>query len=88
MINGSNQFIVKLLNEHQTMLRDARKRSNPLPSQQPARTGANPPFTVTNAMFICGIDSLTLFQGDSQAKRIFREVSDNEFVSCMDKSVK
>ena len=39
-------------------------------------------------MFICRIDSPTLFQGDSQAERISREVFDDVFVSCMDKTVK
>ena len=39
-------------------------------------------------MFICGIYSPTLFQGDSQAKRISGELFDDEFVSCMDKTVK
>ena len=50
--------------------------------------GANTPLTVANETFICGIDIPTLFQGDSQAERISREVFDDDFVSCIDKTVK
>ena len=62
--------------------------SNPPPQQHPARPGANPPFMIANAMFKCGIDIPTIFQGDSQAKRIDGKVFDDDFVSCMDKRVK
>ena len=31
-------------------------------AQHPASPSANPPFTVANAMFICGIDSSTIFK--------------------------
>ena len=50
--------------------------------------GANPPFMVANMMFICGIDSPTIFQGDSQAKRICGNVFDDDFMSCMYKAGK
>ena len=62
--------------------------ANPLPAQHPNRPGANPPFTVANTIFICGIDSPTLNQGDSQADHIDSEVFDDDFVSCMDKKIK
>ena len=62
--------------------------SNPPTEQHPDRPGANPLFTVTNAMFICGIDSPMLFQGDSQAERIAGEVFDDAFLSCVYKTVK
>ena len=39
-------------------------------------------------MFICGINIQTLFQGESQAKQISGKVFDNEFMSCMDNTVK
>ena len=53
---------------------------NPLPAQHSARPGANPPFTVANEMFIYGINSSTLFQGDLQAERIYGEVFNNDFM--------
>ena len=56
--------------------------------QHPARPGANPPFTVANVMFICGISSPTIFQGYSQAEQIYGEVFDDDFISCIDNTVK
>ena len=61
---------------------------NPLPAQHSARPGANPPFTFANTMFICGINIPRIFQGDSQAKRISGDVFDDDYMSCMDKTVK
>ena len=61
---------------------------NPPPAQHLARPGANPPFTVANTMCKSGINIPTLFQGDSQAERISGEVFDDEFMACMDKTVK
>ena len=52
----------------------------PSPAQNLARTGANPPFTVVNKMFICGIDSPTIFQGDSQAERVSEKFFDDAFM--------
>ena len=62
--------------------------ANLSPAQHPDRPGAKQLFMVVNTIFICGIESLTLFQGDSQAERIYGKVFDDEFVSCMDKTVK
>ena len=61
---------------------------NPPSAQHPARPSTNPPFTVANAMLICGIDSTNIFQGDSHAKWIAREVFDDDFMSCMEKEFK
>ena len=61
-LNGSNQFIIKLSNEQKTIIINSSKRRRTSPVQQPARPGANPLFTVTNAMFICGIDSPNVFK--------------------------
>ena len=58
------------------------------PEKHPDRPGANQPFTVANTMFICGINRPTLFQVDSQSKRISGKLFDDEFMSCMDKTVK
>ena len=60
----------------------------PPPSQQQDRPGSNPPFTVSNVTFICGIDSPMLFQADSQAMRISGGVFYDDLISCMDKAVK
>ena len=62
--------------------------SNSPPSQHPDMPGENPPFTVANAMFICGINSQKIFQGDSQAEQISSEVFDDDFMSCRAKIVK
>ena len=45
---------------------------------------ANPPFTLTNAMFDCGITDAVLFDGDTKASRIDTELFDDNFASCMD----
>ena len=55
--------------------------------QHPARPGSNPPFTVADMMFICGIDIPTLLKSDSQAERIACKIFDDDFISCMDKTV-
>ena len=62
--------------------------ANPPPAQHPSRSGVNPPFTVANVMFICGINIPTVFQGDSHAERISGKLFDYDFMSCMDKTVK
>ena len=51
----------------------------------PAAPGANPPFTLVNVMFDCGITDAALFDGDTKASRIATELFDNNFTSCMDK---
>ena len=61
---------------------------NPSPAQHPAMPSANPPFRFANAMLICGIYSPNCFQRDSQDKRITGKVFDDDFVSCMDKTIK
>ena len=51
-----------------------------------AAPGANPPFTLANAMFDCGITDAVLFDGDTKASRIANELLDNDFTLCMDKT--
>ena len=48
--------------------------------------GANPPFTLANAIFGCGITDAALFDGDTKASRIATEIFDYDFTSCMDKT--
>ena len=50
-----------------------------------AAPGANPPFTLANAIFDCGITDAVLFDGDTKASRIATEIFDENFTSCMDK---
>ena len=51
----------------------------------PSTPGANPPFTLANAMFDCGIIDAELFDGDMKASRIATELFNNDFTLCMDK---
>ena len=57
-------------------------------AQHLATPGTNPSFTDTNTMFICGINSPTVFQGDSQTKWVYGKLFDDDFISYMDKKVK
>ena len=63
------------------------KGENPPPVQHIDRLGANPPITVSNTIFIFGINSPTLIQGDLQAKRIDSELFDDKFMRCMNNTV-
>ena len=51
-----------------------------------AAPGANPPFTLVNAMFDCGITDAVLFYRNTKAIRIATEIFDDDFTSCMDKT--
>ena len=51
-----------------------------------AEPGSNPPFTLVNAMFDCGITDAILFDGDTKASSIATELFDDDFTSCMDKT--
>ena len=51
-----------------------------------AAPGANPPFTLANAMFDCGTMDAVLFDSDAKASRINTELFDHDFTSCMDKT--
>ena len=51
-----------------------------------AAPGANPPFTLTNDMFDCGIAYDVLFDGDTKSIRIATEIFDDNFMSCRDKT--
>ena len=45
-----------------------------------------PPFTVTDAMVLCGVPNATMFNGNTQAQRIAEDVFDDDFQSTMDKT--
>ena len=45
-------------------------------------------YTVHNAMVTCGVDDLLLFNGSSAATRIATECFDDDFSSCLDKTMK
>ena len=51
-----------------------------------ALPGANPPFTLANAMFDCSITDAVLFDSNTKASRIYTELFDDEFTPCMDKT--
>ena len=61
---------------------------NPPPTKHQSRPSTNIPFTVADAIFICRISIPALFRGDSQAERISGKVFDDDFMSCMDNTVK
>ena len=44
------------------------------------------PFTVTDAMVLCGVPNQTLFNGSTNAQRIAEDVFDDDFQSTMDKT--
>ena len=46
-----------------------------------------PPYMVANAIFTCGVNSSTLFNGSTQAARSAGEIFDNIFKSCLDKTM-
>lgn len=43
--------------------------------------------TVTVAMVACGVDNTTLFEGNTKARRIALDVFDDEFNTCVDKTI-
>ena len=45
-------------------------------------------FTVSDAMVLCGINNVTLFDGLNAAQRIAADVFDDDFNTCLDKSFK
>ena len=51
-----------------------------------AEPGANPPVTLANAMFDCGIRDAALFDGDTKSSRIYTELFDDNFTSCLYKT--
>ena len=51
-----------------------------------AAPGDNPPFTLANAMFNCGIMDAALFDGNTKASRIATELFDDNFTPFMDKT--
>ena len=51
-----------------------------------AAPGDNPPLTLANAILDCGITDGVLFDGDTKASRIYTEIFDDNFTSCMYKT--
>jgi hypothetical protein len=47
-----------------------------------------PQYTVYNAIMLCGVIDPTYFNGTTKAERIATEIFDDDFQSCMDKTVK
>jgi hypothetical protein len=48
---------------------------------------AAPPQTLEMAMILCGLDNNTTFNGATACQRIAADVFDNDFNSCMDKTL-
>jgi len=46
------------------------------------------PFTVLDALVLCGVDNVTLFQGETPATRLAEGLFSNSFMKCMDKTMK
>jgi Reverse transcriptase (RNA-dependent DNA polymerase) len=46
------------------------------------------PFTIKDALVLCGVDDHTMFQYQTQATRIAEGIFSNSFADCMDKSMK
>ena len=59
-----------------------------VPAPHPAAPLGAPPYTVANAIFICGVNNRVLFNGTTQAERIVGEIFDDDFESCIDKTMK
>ena len=58
-------------------------------TQQPylnSRTQQQQVNTIKDAMALCGIDDVNLFEGATQAQRLADEVFLGEFKTCMDKT--
>ena len=50
-----------------------------VPAPHPAAPLGAPPYTVANAIFICGVNNRMLFNGTTQAERIAGEIFDDDF---------
>ena len=50
--------------------------------------GIIPPFTVSDAIYDCGVMESALFNGDTKSDRISAELSDDDFSSCLYKTYK
>ena len=51
-------------------------------------SGVNPPFTIANAIFDCGVTDGALFNSNTKADRISDELFDDDFLSCMENTYK
>ena len=50
--------------------------------------GVEPPFTVENTIFDCGVMYIALFNGVTKAERMNAEIFDDEFLSYMENTYK
>ena len=48
---------------------------------------ADSPHRVVESIISCGLDSEVLFEGDTQSKRIATKIFENNFNTCMNKTV-
>jgi hypothetical protein len=48
---------------------------------------APPVFTVRDAMIVCGVNNINLFDGDTPAQRIATDLFGDDFATCMDKGL-
>ena len=53
-----------------------------------AAPGANPPFTLANTIFGCGITNTALFGKNTKTSRIATELFDDNFTSYIDDGLK
>ena len=45
-------------------------------------------FTVYDAMVTCGVDTTVTFNGSNKAQRIATDIFDDDFHTCIDKTIK
>ena len=45
------------------------------------------PFTVYDAMVICGVDTTLIFNGNNKAQSIATDVFSDDFQTCIDKTI-
>ena len=48
--------------------------------------GVAPVYTVLDALVACGVDNMSLFNGNSPAWRLSNELFSDDFESCLDKT--
>ena len=46
-----------------------------------------PVFTILDAMIACGVDNTSMFDGKTPARRISDDIFDNDYITCMDKTM-
>ena len=43
-------------------------------------------FTIRNSLIACGVDDVTLYDGETAAARLANDIFDDDFSACMDKT--